>query len=76
LAQAAGGGQVSVLGPRFNASEYLSMRVEDPVRRGGLNLGPAFLPRRPRREILNQNPNFEMAYSIFNHLILFDLSLD
>jgi hypothetical protein len=44
--QSAGGGQVSVLGPRFNSSEYLSMRVEDPVSiRGGLNLNPAFLYR-------------------------------
>ena len=39
-------GPVSVLGPRFNSSEYFSMRVEDPVNsRGGLNLGPAFLSR-------------------------------
>jgi hypothetical protein len=38
---------ISVLGPRFNSSTYLSMRVEDPVnRRGGLKLGPAFLSRR------------------------------
>jgi len=43
-----------VLGPRFNPSEYLSMRVEDPVNmRGGLNFGPAL--------ILNQNPIFEIA---------------
>ena len=47
-------GPISVLGPRFNSSEYLSMRVEDPVdRRGGLNLGSALT--------LNQNPIFEMA---------------
>ena len=39
-------GPVSALGPGFNSSEYLSMRVEDPVNsRGGLNLGPAFLSR-------------------------------
>jgi hypothetical protein len=39
-------GPIFVLGPRFNASEYLSVRVEDPVnRRGGLNLGSAFLSR-------------------------------
>ncbi len=37
---------ISVLSPRFNFSEYPSMRVEDPVnRRGGLNLAPAFLSR-------------------------------
>jgi hypothetical protein len=49
-------GPISVLSPRFNSSEYLSMRVEDPgIRRGGLNLGPAL--------ILSQNPIFEMAYS-------------
>ena len=46
MAQPARGGQVSVLGPRFNSSEYLSMRVEDPVnRRDGLILGLAFLSR-------------------------------
>ena len=33
------------VGPRFNSSEHFSMRVEDPVRRGGLNIGPAFLSR-------------------------------
>ncbi len=49
-------GPISVLGPRFISSEYLSMRVEDPFNsRGGFNLGPAL--------ILNQNPIFEMAYS-------------
>ena len=47
-------GPISVLSPRFNSSEYLSMRVEDPDNmRGGLNLGPALT--------LNQNPIFEMA---------------
>jgi len=30
---------------RFKSSTYLSMRVEDPVRRGGLKLGSAFLSR-------------------------------
>jgi hypothetical protein len=34
FAQPTKGGQVSVLGPRFNSSEYLSMRVEDPVDNG------------------------------------------
>lgn len=39
-------GPISVLGSRFIASEYLSMRVENSVnRRGGLNLGPVFLFR-------------------------------
>jgi hypothetical protein len=42
------------VGPRFNSSEYWSMRVEDPVnRRGGLKLGPVLT--------LNQNLIFEMA---------------
>ena len=46
FAQSTKGGQVSVLGPRFNSSEYLGMRVENPATsRGGLNLGPAFLSR-------------------------------
>jgi len=37
---------MSVLGSRFNSSEYFSMRVEDPDNiRGGLNIGPAFLSR-------------------------------
>jgi hypothetical protein len=52
--QSAGGGQVSVLDPRFNSSEYLRMRVEDPVSsRSGLNLSPVL--------ILSQNPVFEMV---------------
>ena len=38
------GGQVFVLDPRFNPSEYYSMCVEDTVRRGGLNIGPPFYP--------------------------------
>jgi hypothetical protein len=43
-----------VLGPRFNSSEYRSMRVEDPVNmRGGLILGPALT--------LSQNPISETA---------------
>ena len=43
-----------MLGPRFNFSEYLSMRVEDPVTiGGGLKLGSVL--------ILNQNRYFEMA---------------
>jgi hypothetical protein len=46
LAQSAGGGQVFVLGPHFNPSEYLGMRVEDPAkRRERLNPAPAFLSR-------------------------------
>jgi hypothetical protein len=54
FAQPTKGGQVSVLGPRFNSSEYLGIRVENPVTsRDGLNLGPALT--------LNQNPIFEMA---------------
>jgi hypothetical protein len=47
-------GPISVLGPRFNSSEYLKYA-------SGLNLGPAFLSRCSRREILNQNLIFEMA---------------
>jgi hypothetical protein len=39
-------GPISVLGPRFNSSEYLKYAC-------GLNLGPAL--------ILNKNPIFEMA---------------
>jgi len=39
-------GPISVLGPRFNSSEYLKYA-------SGLNLGPAL--------ILNQNLIFEMA---------------
>ena len=62
FAQPAKGGQVSGLGRLFNSSTSLSMRVEDPVSsRGGLKLGPAFLSRLSRREILNQNPIFEAA---------------
>jgi hypothetical protein len=49
MAQPARGGQVSVLGPRFNSSEYLKYAC-------GLNLGPAL--------ILNQNPIFEMVSNI------------
>jgi hypothetical protein len=49
---------ISVLSPRIKSSTYLSMRVEDPVkRRGGLILGLVL--------ISTENPNFEIASSGF-----------
>jgi hypothetical protein len=54
----------AALEPRFKSSTYLSMRVEDPVADGtGQNSAPRSCPADLRREILNQNLNFEMASS-------------
>ncbi len=44
---------ISALSPRLKSSTHLSMRVEDPVRRGVLILGLVL--------ISTENPNFEMA---------------
>jgi len=51
LSQSAGGGQVSVLGPRFNASGYFGLRVEDLSAFGGFRQQAGRVEPRPRRVI-------------------------